>query len=88
MAELRSHGLALSAVSLGELWEGVHYSRNPQESENGLHDFLKRVSLIGVDEDDLPAAQAFSGNSNLLVAPAWRLRNDVHDMSAARAWMT
>jgi tRNA(fMet)-specific endonuclease VapC len=33
MAELRERGLALSAVSLAELWEGVCYSRDPQESE-------------------------------------------------------
>ena len=48
---LRSQGLALSAVSLAELWEGVHYSRNPQESERGLYDFLRLVSLLGVDEE-------------------------------------
>ena len=29
--------------------------------------------LFGVDDDDLPAAQLFTGNSNLLVAPAWRI---------------
>ncbi|MCA9793219.1 MAG: methyltransferase domain-containing protein, partial [Candidatus Eremiobacteraeota bacterium] len=28
---------------------------------------------FGVDDDDLPACQAFLGNSQLLVAPAWRL---------------
>ncbi len=49
--ELRGQGLALSAVSLAELWEGVHYSRDPQESEHQLHDFLRRVSLIGIDEE-------------------------------------
>ena len=51
MEELRGQGLALSAISLAELWEGVHYSRNPQESEHGLHNFLRRVSLIGIDEE-------------------------------------
>ena len=30
---------------------GVHYSRNPQQSEDGLHDFLSRVSFVGVDEE-------------------------------------
>ena len=50
MAELRERGLALSAVSLAELWEGVCYSRDPQESRDRLHDFLKRVSLIGIDK--------------------------------------
>lgn len=49
--ELRGQGLALSAVSLAELWEGVHYSRHPQESEDQLHDFLRRVSLIGIDAE-------------------------------------
>jgi tRNA(fMet)-specific endonuclease VapC len=49
--ELRGQGLALSAVSLAELWEGVHYSRDPQESERQLHDFLRRVSLIGIDAE-------------------------------------
>ena len=43
--------------------------------------------VIGVDEDDLPAAQGFSGNSNLLVAPAWRLPNDLRTLAAARDWI-
>lgn len=51
MEELRGQGLALSAVSLAELWEGVHYSRDPLRSENGLHDFLRRISFLGIDED-------------------------------------
>ena len=43
--------------------------------------------LMGVDEDDLPAAQAFRGNSNLVVTPAWRLPADVMTISRARAWI-
>ncbi len=43
--------------------------------------------VMGVDEDDLPAAQGFSGNSNLLVAPAWRLPHEVRTASVARAWI-
>jgi SAM-dependent methyltransferase len=43
--------------------------------------------LMGLDEDDLPAAQAFSGNSNLLVAPAWRLPREVSSLRDARAWV-
>ncbi|AKV03120.1 hypothetical protein AKJ09_09783 [Labilithrix luteola] len=42
---------------------------------------------IGIDDDDLPAAQCFSGNSELLVAPAWRLPRDVAVTSKARAWV-
>ena len=51
LREMRSRGLALSAISLAELWEGVHYSGDPEESERGLNDFLKRVSLIGIDTE-------------------------------------
>jgi hypothetical protein len=42
---------------------------------------------VGVDDDDLPAAQAFNGNSDLLVAPAWRLPREVATMTAAREWI-
>jgi len=43
--------------------------------------------LVGVDDDDLPAAQCFSGNSQILVAPAWRLPRDVRSSTPARAWI-
>jgi SAM-dependent methyltransferase len=43
--------------------------------------------LMGIDDDDLPAAQGFSGNSNLLVTPAWRLPRQVAGTGAARAWI-
>ncbi len=42
---------------------------------------------LGVDDTDLPAAQCFAGNSELLVAPAWRLPHEVRGMRAARAWV-
>lgn len=43
--------------------------------------------LLGVDDDDLPAAQAFTGHSQLLVTPAWRLPKSVRSMAQARAWL-
>jgi len=42
---------------------------------------------IGVDDDDLPAAQCFVGNSELLVAPAWRLPRKLGTVGEARAWV-
>jgi hypothetical protein len=42
---------------------------------------------IGVDDDDLPAAQSFSGVSQLAVAPAWRLPRDVASLTPARSWV-
>jgi len=43
--------------------------------------------LLAVDDDDLPAVQAFRGNSELCVAPAWRLPTDVPSLTPARAWI-
>ena len=48
---LRSQGLGIAVPSLAELWEGVHYSRNPAQAEHGLHDFLRRVSFVEMDEE-------------------------------------
>lgn len=50
LEELRGEGLALSAVSLAELYEGVYYSRDPEKSEKMLSDFLKCVLTLGIDE--------------------------------------
>jgi tRNA(fMet)-specific endonuclease VapC len=49
--ELQPHGLALSIISLAELYEGVYYSREPEGDEQDLNDFLRGVSVIGIDED-------------------------------------
>jgi SAM-dependent methyltransferase len=43
--------------------------------------------FLGLDDDDLPAAQNFRGNSNLLVAPAWRLPREVTSMTPALDWI-
>ncbi len=43
--------------------------------------------LFGVDDDDLPAAQCFVGNSEILVAPAWRLPREIHGIERSRAWI-
>ena len=51
LMQLRNLGLALSAISLAELWEGVHYSRSPEQSQKGLDDLLRSVSLVGIDAE-------------------------------------
>jgi len=43
--------------------------------------------FLGLDDDDIPAAQCFVGNSQLLVAPAWRLPNDVRTIPEARTFV-
>lgn len=43
--------------------------------------------LIGVDEDDLPTAQAFTGSSALVVAPAWRIPKTRTTLTTAANWV-
>jgi SAM-dependent methyltransferase len=38
---------------------------------------------IGIDDYDLPAAQCFTGNSDILVSPAWRLPRSVGSLPQA-----
>jgi hypothetical protein len=47
---LLDDGLGLSVVSLAELYEGVYYSRDPEGDEQDLHDFLRGVTILGIDE--------------------------------------
>jgi len=51
LEELREHGLALSAVSVAELWEGVYFSRDPERSQGFLEDFLSGVTTVGIDDE-------------------------------------
>ena len=44
-------GIGLSVVSLAELYEGVYYSSEPSESEQDLHDFLRTVTVVPLDEE-------------------------------------
>lgn len=44
-------------------------------------------TYLGLDDDDLPAAQSISGNSQLMVAPAWRLPHEVDSIRATREWV-
>lgn len=74
---LKIDGLALSVISLAELYEGVYYSRNPQRNEATLNNFLQGVEIIGVDEETskrfgkergrLRAAKKTTGDFDLLI---------------------
>ena len=48
--ELRPLGLALGVISLAELYEGVHYSRDPAQSRAVLSRFLSTVTVLPVDD--------------------------------------
>jgi len=47
--DLKEQGLALSVISLAELYEGVYYSTDPDGNEEDLNDFLRGVAIIGID---------------------------------------
>ncbi len=46
---LKAAGLALSVISLAELYEGVYASTDPEGNERALRDFLAGVAVLGVD---------------------------------------
>jgi hypothetical protein len=45
------------------------------------------VTYLGLDDDDLPAAQCFSGHSDLWVAPAWRIPVEALGIGRARRFV-
>ncbi len=44
-------------------------------------------TYFGVEDRDLPAVQGFTGNSNLLAVPAWRLPPTIDSMPMAKSWV-
>ena len=50
LEELRPAGLAISIISLAELYEGIHYSRDPARGREILARFLAGVTLVLLDE--------------------------------------
>ena len=76
--ELQPQGLALSIISLAELYEGVYYSRDSEGDEQDLNNFLRGVTVLGLDEaivkifgrerGRLRAAGTLIGDFDLLIA--------------------
>ncbi len=93
VAELAGDGLGLSIISLAELYEGVHYSRDPEASAGALARFLQIVQILPVDETvcrifarergRLRAAGAPIGDFDLLIG-ATALRHDLTLLSNNR----
>ena len=51
LTELRQADLAMSIVSLAELYEGIHYSRDPVRSEASLQQFLTGLPVLPIDDE-------------------------------------
>jgi tRNA(fMet)-specific endonuclease VapC len=48
---LQKEGLAVSIISLAELYEGIYSSKDPQAAQKGIDDFLKNVSVVDINEE-------------------------------------
>jgi predicted nucleic acid-binding protein len=48
--EREPEGLAISVVTLAELFSGIEEARDRTSAERGLAEFLSRVRVLGVDE--------------------------------------
>lgn len=46
---LKEAGLAVSHISLAELYEGIYSSTDPDANERALGDFLAGVTVLGID---------------------------------------
>ena len=51
LRSLRKEGLAVSVVSLAELYGGIYYSTNPKTNEDALNGFLNGLTILGVEEE-------------------------------------
>lgn len=86
LTEVRAEGLAVSAVSLAELYEGVYYSVDPDRSARALQNLLNGLRILGIDQDTcqvfgkergrLRRARTLIGDFDLLIG-ATALRHDL-----------
>jgi tRNA(fMet)-specific endonuclease VapC len=52
LEELAPEGVAVSAISLAEIFEGVHYSRDPVKSQEVFEKFLAPdLKILNVDQE-------------------------------------
>ncbi|MEW6376443.1 MAG: type II toxin-antitoxin system VapC family toxin [Thermodesulfobacteriota bacterium] len=52
LEELAPEGVAISVISLAEIYEGVYYSKDPVKSQKLLEEFLAPdLKLLNVDEE-------------------------------------
>ena len=50
LERLASSGVAVSILSLGELYEGAYLFPNPESHLAGMHQFLQGYHILGLDE--------------------------------------
>jgi tRNA(fMet)-specific endonuclease VapC len=67
--ELRSRGVALSLITLAEIYEGIYNSRQPQASLDALTKFLRGFHLLGLDVETCRAFGRERGRLRALGRP-------------------
>ena len=75
--QLRPAGIALSIISVAELYEGAFYAQDPSASERALQRFIDSVEILGLDDDvcrlfaqergRLRASGAITGDFDILI---------------------
>jgi tRNA(fMet)-specific endonuclease VapC len=77
----RADGVAVSIVTVAELYEGVYGSTDPEDTERTVQQFLKGVPVLGIDE---PVARRF-GQERARLRAAGQLIGDVDLLIGATA---
>ncbi len=77
----KGEGLAVSIISVAELYEGIFRATNPEEAERALKEFLSEATVLSVDED---AARIF-GQERARLRQVGRPMSDLDLLIAATA---
>ncbi len=85
LKELRPSGIAISMISLAELYEGVYYSHDPIKSQSILEALLMQFEIVGIDEEtckifgkergELRQKRKIIGDFDLMIASICLRRN-------------
>lgn len=47
---LSQHGAAISILTLGEIYEGIYFGRDPQKGEDGFQQFLRLIDVLPLND--------------------------------------
>jgi tRNA(fMet)-specific endonuclease VapC len=78
LSTLAKEGIAVSLITLGEIYEGIYYGRDPQSSEEGFRKFLRGVTVLPLNRSimqrfgrirgDLRRRSLLIGDPDILIA--------------------
>jgi predicted nucleic acid-binding protein len=57
LSSLIPDGVGISLLTVGEIYEGIYYGRDPQKGEEGFRHFLRLVEVVPFDQ---PIMQQFA----------------------------